>query len=63
MPMPFTATPLAVGDAFDIASRIAAESDAELAQCAGPAEEAACLARHWGRIAELGWMGYFDVVD
>jgi alkylation response protein AidB-like acyl-CoA dehydrogenase len=53
--MPFTATPLIAGDAHDLAARIAAEADAEMAQLADPVAEAACLARIWSRIVELGW--------
>jgi alkylation response protein AidB-like acyl-CoA dehydrogenase len=54
--MPYTATPLIPGDAHDLAARIAAEADAEMAQLADPGAEAACLARLWARIAELGWI-------
>ncbi|HEV7267600.1 MAG TPA: acyl-CoA dehydrogenase family protein [Falsiroseomonas sp.] len=53
--MPFTATPLVAGDAHDLAARIAVEADAEIAQQTDPATEAACLARLWSRIVELGW--------
>lgn len=54
--MPFTATPLVGGDAFDMAQRIGLEADRELATLADPAEQAICLRRYWDSIAELGWM-------
>ncbi|WP_426959414.1 acyl-CoA dehydrogenase family protein [Muricoccus radiodurans] len=53
--MPFAATPLVGGDAFDTAARIAGEVDAEIGRAADTAAEAALLSRHWARIAELGW--------
>ncbi len=53
--MPFTATPLVAGDAFDQASRIAAEADAGLAQRPDAAAEAAFLAQCWAQVVELGW--------
>ena len=54
--MPFIAKPLVGGDAFDMAQRIGLEADRELANLADPAEQIACLRRHWDSIAELGWM-------
>ncbi len=54
--MPFTAKPLVGGDAFDLACRVAQEADQELALLADPGEQAACIARHWNAITELGWL-------
>lgn len=53
--MPFTATPLVPGDAHELAARIAAEADAELAAVSDPAEHVALLTRLWSRVTELGW--------
>jgi len=54
--MPFLATPLVGGDAFEMAQRIGLDADRELATLADPVDQAACLRRYWDRIAELGWM-------
>jgi alkylation response protein AidB-like acyl-CoA dehydrogenase len=53
--MPFSATPLVAGDAFELASRFATETEAELSQLPDAAAEAACLTRAWARVTELGW--------
>jgi alkylation response protein AidB-like acyl-CoA dehydrogenase len=54
--MPFTATPLIGGDAYEMAQSLALEADAELSTLLDPGEQLACLRRHWDRIAGLGWM-------
>lgn len=54
--MSFTARPLIDGDTFDMALRIARDADQELSTLPDPAEQAACLRRHWDLIVELGWM-------
>lgn len=54
--MPFTATPIVGGDAFDQACSIGLDTDRELAAQADPAEQAACLRRQWDAIAGLGWV-------
>ena len=55
--MPFTATPIVGGDAFDQACRIGQEADRQLALLDDPAAQLACLRRHWDGLAELGWLG------
>ncbi|MBL6077103.1 acyl-CoA dehydrogenase family protein [Belnapia sp. T18] len=54
--MPFTATPIVAGDAFDQASRIGEEVDRQLALIDDPAGQHACLRRHWDSLASLGWL-------
>jgi alkylation response protein AidB-like acyl-CoA dehydrogenase len=54
--MPFTATPLVGGDAFEMARHLALEADAELSTLSEPTAYLACLRRHWDAIAGLGWM-------
>jgi alkylation response protein AidB-like acyl-CoA dehydrogenase len=53
--MPFTATPLSGGDAFDLAARIAQDADAALTALPAPEARAACLQTYWARLVELGW--------
>lgn len=54
--MPFTATPIVGGDAFDQACRIGQEADRQLALIDDPAAQLACLRRHWDTLAGLGWL-------
>lgn len=54
--MPFTAKPIIGGDAFDQACSIGLAADGELAMLTDPAEQAACLRRHWDAITQLGWI-------
>ncbi|MFC7694259.1 acyl-CoA dehydrogenase family protein [Paeniroseomonas aquatica] len=54
--MPFTATPIVGGDAFDQACRIGQEADRQLALIDDPAGHLACLRRHWDSLAGLGWL-------
>ncbi|MBL6458429.1 acyl-CoA dehydrogenase family protein [Belnapia sp. T6] len=54
--MPFTATPIVGGDAFDQACRIGQEADRQLALIDDPAGQLACLRRHWDSLAGLGWL-------
>ncbi|WP_043343712.1 acyl-CoA dehydrogenase family protein [Belnapia moabensis] len=54
--MPFTATPIVGGDAFDQACRIGQEADRQLALIDDFAGQLACLRRHWDSLAGLGWL-------
>lgn len=47
--------PIVSGEMFEMASRFAVEAGEELAAIADPAAQAACIARHWNAVAELGW--------
>lgn len=53
--MPLETKPIVPGEMFEMASRFAVEAGEELAAIADPAAQAACIARHWNSIAELGW--------
>jgi hypothetical protein len=61
--MPFTASPLVGGDAYEMAQRLALEADAELSALPDAGEQAACLRRHWDAIAGLGWMATMVAED
>ncbi|MBU8544842.1 MULTISPECIES: acyl-CoA dehydrogenase family protein [Roseomonadaceae] len=61
--MPFTASPLVGGDAYEMAQRLALEADAELSALSEAGEQAACLRRHWDAIAGLGWMATMVAED
>ncbi len=55
--MPFEPTPMLPGDAFEAALRFGQDVEQDLARLTEPAARAACLARHWNAVLDLGWAG------
>jgi alkylation response protein AidB-like acyl-CoA dehydrogenase len=55
--MPFDPTPMLPGDAFEAALRFGQDVEQELARLTELAARAACLARHWNALLDLGWAG------
>jgi alkylation response protein AidB-like acyl-CoA dehydrogenase len=55
--MPFDPTPMLPGDAFEAALRFGQDVEQGLAGLTEPAARAACLAKHWNAVLDLGWAG------
>jgi alkylation response protein AidB-like acyl-CoA dehydrogenase len=55
--MPFEPTPMLPGDAFEAALRFGQRVEQEFARATEPAARAACLAKHWDALLDLGWAG------